>query len=189
MTGVPYDELILQFSTTENIWSWKPPFFPNWGSAVIRLGTHSPFSHVDMELPGGYLLGSSNSPNAPVISGNPQGVAVRPSNYAPFAIKKRMVIYTPLADSIRLAALSQNGKPFDGGILRQFISPTSYRLLDWRDTRQWFCSELIVWAMELSGFWYPRHVVQWPRKLITPIDILILMLFDKRWTNMETFWG
>ena len=183
------DKLVLQFSTTHNIWTWCPPFFPNWGSVVIRRGTHSPFSHVDMVLPGGYLLGASDSPNAPVLSGNPRGVAVRPADYAPFAIKRRMVIQTPLADDIRLAAIAQNGKPFDGGIIRAFLSPSSYRKLDWYDTGQWFCSELVVWAMELSGFWTPSMVRQWPKKLITPIDILILLLFDARWTNMETFWN
>jgi hypothetical protein len=59
-----------------------------WQSAVIRRICHSPFSHLDVVLPDGNLLGSSDSPKAPHIEGNPRGVAVRPPEYQEFGIRR-----------------------------------------------------------------------------------------------------
>ena len=74
------DRLAIQFSTSKA-----------WQSAVIRTVTHSPFSHVSIVLPDGTLLDSSDSPDAPVISGNPRGVAIRPSDYEAFGIKRQAI--------------------------------------------------------------------------------------------------
>jgi hypothetical protein len=182
------NQVVLQFSTTASIWTWRPPFYPNWASVVIRRMSHSPFSHVDLELPNGSLLGASNSPKAPIISGNPRGVAIRPNNYELYGFRRRMIIDTNLAQYIHLAALSQIGKPFDNSALRGFLSDKLPGNRDWRDPEQWFCSELIVWALELAGFWHPLKATVWPKNRISPSDIFMVLLFDRRWSNRETFW-
>jgi hypothetical protein len=63
---------------------------------------HSPFSHVDFVLSDGNLLGASDQgPHSPVITGNPCGVAIRPSDYQVFGPGKcTAVIQTDKADLI-----------------------------------------------------------------------------------------
>ena len=61
-------------------------------SRLIAMACRSPFSHVDIVLPDGNLLGASDSPDAPVLEGNPKGVAIRPPNYQPFAIRRQALI-------------------------------------------------------------------------------------------------
>ena len=180
-------EIVLQFSTTKNSWGWRPPFFPNWASWAIRHMSHSPFSHVDMEIPGVGLLGASDSPKALVISGNASGVAVRPDDYEDYGRKFRMVIETPLADDIRAWAMTQLGKPFDDSALYGFLSDALPGQRDWRVADSWFCSELVVWAFEVAGYW-PSVPQVWPKNRISPSDMLMLFLFDTRWINRNTFW-
>lgn len=168
----------LQFSTTVNSWG-------NRWSWVIRHLSHSPFSHVDIELPDGSLLGSSDSPNASVVSGNPRGVAIRPNNYEQYGYRRRVVLDTDC--DIVGAALTQLGKPFDNSALSGFISDKLPIYRDWRAEDRWFCSELVAWALEQSGFW-GKIIAIWPKSRISPPDLLMILLFDLRWTNRETFW-
>jgi hypothetical protein len=182
------DTIIIQFSTTVNSWSWLPPFFLNWASWVIRHMSHSPFSHVDLELEDGTLLGASDSPDAPVLAGNPRGVAIRPNDYEQYGRRCRMIIRTNKANAIRAAARTQLGKPFDNSALRGFLSdamPPGER--NWKDPTAWFCSELVVWAFIEGGYWQDLRV--WPKNRISPSDIFMLMLFDPNWINKNTFWG
>ena len=179
--------IILQFSTTTNTWQWKPPFFPNWASVAIRRMTHSPFSHVDFELPDGSLLGASDSPKAPVIKGNPRGVAIRPSDYEDFGLRRHMFLETEKADAILAFAMDQLGKPFDNTALRSFLSDALPGERDWHNPDTWFCSEMVVCALEDGGFWSPVPA-QWPKNRMSATDILMLLLFDPRWTNRATFW-
>jgi hypothetical protein len=184
------DEIAIQFSTTKNSVSWWPPFFPNWSSWVIRHMCHSPFSHCDMVVPEG-LLGASNSPKAPVITGNPGGVAIRPFNYEDFGAKYRMIIATPKADAIRAVWKSQLGKPFDGAALKGFLSdkpPTDPVARNWRATDKWFCAEGIAWAFEEGQYWLAPPTV-WPKTRISPSDLLMIFLFDPNWSNRDTFWS
>ena len=123
MTG----SVVLQFSTTVNS-------IANWYSILIRRICHSPFSHVDLVLPDGGLLGASDSPNTPVLEGNPRGVAVRPPDYEEFGLRCQAIIETPAADAVIAAARSQLGKPFDGGALDAFLSAFDVGAVDnWRD--------------------------------------------------------
>ncbi len=173
-------EIAIQFSTTVNSLS-------NWASIVIRHMSHSPFSHVDLEMADGSLLGSSDSPEAPVLSGNPRGVAIRPANYEDYGRRCRMVITTPLADAIREVAKSQLGKPFDNSALYGFFSDALPSERDWHISDTWFCSELVVWAFESAGYWRPSPAV-WPKNRISPSDMLMIFLFDPNWRNRDTFW-
>jgi hypothetical protein len=181
------DQVVLQFSTTKNSFSWWPPFFPNWASWIIRHMSHSPFSHIDMELPDGTLLGASDSPKAPVVSGNPRGVAIRPADYEDYGAKYRMVIKTTKADAIFAAAKSQLGKPFDNSALKGFLSDALPGRRDWGATDAWFCSELAVWAFLTGRYWEPIPGI-WPKNRVSPSDMLLIFLFDPNWINRETFW-
>jgi|SRR5215831_15739555 len=194
------DQLIVQFSTTawflEPPHRWVPPSgllkllrmrWENKFSWVIRKACHSPFSHMDFVLPGteGYLLGSSNmGAGSPHVTGNPCGVAVRPSNYQPWGARRRMIIRTDKADAILTAAMTQLGKPFDNSALYQFIGKWPTR--DWRDHGQWFCAELCLWATETGNYWNRKLI--WPKNRGSPTDYLLLFLFDDNFVNWETFW-
>ena len=149
--------------------------------------SHGPFSHVDILLPDGNLLGASDSPKAPVIVGNPRGVAIRPPTYQPFGLKLTMVIATPRAKYIRALAMTQLGKPFDNGALNGFLSDAMPGARNWRDPTVWFCSELVMWAFELSGYWGGILSV-WPKNRISPGDMTMIFLFDTNWTNRDKFW-
>jgi hypothetical protein len=100
------DRLIIQFSTAAPDWRFErtPELFKkfpinllfnkNWGSGLIRRANHSPFSHVDMVMKDGTLIGASDSPNAPCIHGNKRGVAQRPFDYQEFSYRRQMIIAT-----------------------------------------------------------------------------------------------
>ena len=173
--------ITLQFSTTQSS-------LGNWASALIRRMTHSPFSHVDIVTPDGHLLGASDSPDAPVIEGNPRGVAIRPQHYQAFGYRRRMIIQTGKAPPIYQAAYSQIGKPFDGDALQDFISDSFPGYRDWRDTGHWFCAELAVWAFETGGYWLPMTELPWPKNRVSPSDLFLIFLMDANWLNRETFW-
>jgi hypothetical protein len=175
------DTVTIQFSTTENSWS-------NRWSWVIRHMCHSPFSHVDIELPDGSLLGASDSPKAPVLAGNPRGVAIRPNNYENYGYRRRMVIKTDKADAIIAFAMVQLGKPFDSSAIKSFWSDARPGTRDWQNPIAWFCSELVISCFDESGYWQPRLKV-WPKNRISPSDIFMLFLFDSNWTNRDIFWA
>lgn len=193
------DRLILQFSTAAPDWKYKklPRFFKrwpvsmmfnkNWGSGLIRRACHSPFSHVDMVLKDGALLGASDSPWAPHTHGNPRGVASRPFDYQKFAYRRQMVLATDRADDIRRIWATQLGKSFDSGALRNFINDSFPGERDWRLTDSWFCAEGVVWAMEVGHFWGPQQL-RWPKNRVSPTDILMMCINDPRWLNRDTFW-
>lgn len=191
------DQLVIQFSTTQPDWRQFSPAVlrgwplnllldKNWASGLIRRSCHSPFSHVDLQLEDGNLLGASDFPTAPVIRGNPSGVAIRPPNYQKYGYRRRMILATHRADDIRAIACTQVGKKFDNGALRGFLADRFPGERDWRLDDCWFCAELIVWAMEVGQFWEQRLV--WPKNRVSPTDILLLCLTDSRWINRDTFW-
>jgi hypothetical protein len=193
------NRLILQFSTAAPDWKYKhlPRFckrWPismlfnkNWGSGMIRRANHSPFSHVDILMKDGSLVGASDSPWAPYIHGNPRGVASRPMDYQLFAYRRQMVLETDRAEDIRRMVITQLGKSYDGGSLKDMISDKFPGDRDWRLTDSWFCSELAAWAMETGHFWGPQQL-RWPKNRVSPTDLLLMCIHDERWLNRDTFW-
>jgi hypothetical protein len=179
MTG----NLVLRFSTSENT-------LANWTSAVIRRMCHSQFSHVDLLLSDGNLLGASDQgPHAPFIVGNPEGVAIRPPNYQRFGYRRDMIIETDRADDIIAAAKSQLGKPFDPSALWGFLDDKPPGVRDWRNITHWFCAEHSTWSCEEGGLWLPlikQLIISKDR--VTPADLILLFATDPRWINRETFW-
>lgn len=192
------DQLVIQFSTTQPDWRRFSPsglrgwpfnllFDKNWASGLIRRSCHSPFSHVDIQLEDGNLLGASDFPTAPVIKGNPRGVAIRPPNYQRFGYRRCMILATHRADDIRAIACTQIGKKFDNGALRGFISDKFPGERDWRLDDCWFCGELVAFALEVGGFW-TRPLI-WPRNRVSPTDLILVLLMDERFINADRFWA
>lgn len=110
--------ITLQFSSRRLIGSW-----------LIRQFTWSNYSHVDIVLPDGRLLGSR-------LFG---GVSIQP----PGRFKETILVQVDAPYEVINAALTQVGKPYDlaavfGIIIRR----------DWQSTDKWFCSELVAWSFE-----------------------------------------
>lgn len=169
------DHIHFQFSTSTA-----------WQSAVIRKLCHSPFSHIDLLLEDGNLLGASDHPDAPVIEGNPRGVAIRPPDYQEFGIRRVAILKTDRYDRVTELSRSQLGRPFDGGALYDFISDLFPGARDWRFPDSWFCAELFAWVLEESGFW--RRSFIWPKNRVSPTDLLLALSLDDRFVNADTFW-
>lgn len=140
-------DLQLQFSTEDGIGSW-----------LIREWTWWDYSHVDLVLPSGRLLGAR-------LSG---GVQIRPPHYKNFSKTLRGTVTLPDEDgrSVIAAAAAQVGKPYDW---RAILNFGLHR--DWRNTRSWFCSELVAWSFE-QGHW-PLLNPAVPRERITPRDLAL----------------
>jgi hypothetical protein len=165
----------LQFSrSTENI------------SKLIAWACRSPFSHVDYVMANGNLLGASDSPHAPFIEGNPCGVAIRPPDYQPFAIRRIAHLYVPTRVEARFDELmrSQLGKPFDSRAMHAVFKPDNMGQRDWKDTTAWFCSEFKTWGSEESGMLDVLPLVSKDR--VTPADYLLIV--SHLVSNAETFW-
>jgi hypothetical protein len=159
----------------------------DWTSGIIRRLCHSPFSHVDYIVPEG-LLGASDSPNIPIITGNPHGVAIRPTNYHLFGIRRRAIITcsTDVAAKFDATMRSQLGKPFDDKAVHAFLSDPDDEITqarDWRTVDQWFCSELKTWGLETAGLWPFNLIVA--KNHVDPADLLLLL---NPFIDTLTFW-
>ena len=164
--------LCIQFSTCQpETWLGRHIGFPFDPSSSIRRATRSPYSHVDFILFDGCCLGASDSPDAPVVMGNPRGVAIRPPNYQAFGIRRRAYIDTPRADAIIQRATGQLNKPFDHGALKfRHMFSDSFGDRNWRDPGQWYCAELGMWCCEEEHLWPFELVIQKDR--VTAADFL-----------------
>lgn len=148
-------DLLLQFSrAAPPTWSemWRDKIVKDASICICRI-THSPFSHVDLVLDDGNLLGASDNPYAPVLEGNARGVAVRPPNYQKFAIRRiaRLHAAQPVKADFVSFCKQQIGKPFDNSALsiREFLSP-EFSNRDWREDKAWYCAEMLGRAVEVS---------------------------------------
>jgi hypothetical protein len=121
------------------------------------------------------LLGASDNPNAPVVFGNPRGVAVRPINYQRFSIRRDAVIET--TDDVKARfekfAFAQVGKPFDSTALKlkTFLGMSFER--DWRADNKWYCAEMVGRDVEVSGllsYEYPGV-----KNRMTAADLLVYL--------------
>lgn len=172
---------------------------------------HSYFSHVDFVLPmeivaewcqrpliemkniyGDYaLLGASQNPNGPVIVGSPNGVAIRPSDYQSFGIRRRVILKTDRANDVLAFLHDQISKPFDKGALspRIFLSDPFYgdvESRDWRHPDKWFCAELAVCALEDGGYWGKGIKLPIKKNRVTPADFHLMLMMDRNVINRET---
>jgi len=155
-------------------------------SLLIAKACRSQFSHVDALLEDGNLLGASDSPKAPVVAGNPGGVAIRPPNYQPFAIRRIAHIYVPQRVEAKFYDLlhSQLGEPFDNSAMHAVFSGRPDTGRNWKDEDAWFCSELKAWALEEAGAFDVPPLISKDR--VTPPDLLLMI--SHLVSNAETFW-
>lgn len=119
---------------------------------LIEWYTWSEYSHVDLVLPDGNLLGSR-------FIG---GVKIR----KPRKFKRELSVVIHNIDEQNIIELlqSQIGKPYDHfGIIG--IPLRSRR---WQDEDSWFCSELIAWAFDKNG----TPLVNSNSYRVTPRDLL-----------------
>lgn len=155
-------------------------------SLLIAHAVRGQFSHCDIVLPDGNLLGASNSPHAPVISGNPGGVAIRPPDYQPFAIRRqaKLLCSEKVEANFIEKAMSQLGEPFDESAMHAVFSDVPDFGRDWRDGSAWFCTEHIAWSLEEAGFFMYQLLISKGR--VTPSDLLLII---NPWIiNTDTFW-
>src|SRR5215831_15818131 len=177
------DEVVLRFSRCAPLTikeRWQQGQWVDYSLWICRL-THSPFSHVDLVLDDGSLLGASDNPYAPFISGNPRGVAIRPCDYQRFAVRRQGCLKTTPERKKRFHdyCMEQLGKPFDSSALKPstFLSP-NFEERDWRTPDRWFCAELLGRATEVAP------LLDWPipgiKNRITPADLILLLapLYD-----------
>lgn len=166
-------ELLYQFSTS-----------PALASRIIRILTCSPFSHVDLVLPGEGLLGVSGK-----WRDDPGGVRIRPFDAWPYLYPPKVArvrcseaVFTKTIDYVR----GQIDKPFDNKALYAFLKDRAgIRTPDrnWRDPSAWFCSEVQARGAEWGGlFSYP--LIQ-PKHIISPNTFLVYL--NPYITNVEDF--
>ena len=106
---------------------------PGLVGQVIRTATWSEWDHVSFVAPGGTLLSA--------LPG--RGVTLAPRTAG--AVWQRFEIGSPSA--IYRRALGQIGKPYDWSAV---IGIGLHR--DWREEDSFFCSELVAWAFEVTGW-------------------------------------
>jgi hypothetical protein len=145
-------------------------------SGVIRRLTHSQFSHVDFLLPDGLLGVSGVDPSISDLG----GVLIRPFGCWPYLTKPKVARINcsdETADKVIAAAKTQLGKPFDNSAMWGMLNDQAEEKIkgtarNWRDPSQWFCSELVAWAMETGGLFPYKLAVMKSR--VSPADVLLL---------------
>jgi hypothetical protein len=157
-----------------------------FASAVIRRLTHSPFSHIDIVLPGEGLLGVSG-PYPHDIG----GVRVRQFNPWPYMSEPKVARLQCSEEVARKTiewGRSQIGVPFDNGALYHFLRDRgglSVEGRNWREPAQWFCSEFVIRAVEIGGLFPYKLVVT--KDVISPGDTLLLFNPYMPQANIEEF--
>lgn len=170
-------QIVIQFSTSTA-----------WQSKLIRRLCHGPFSHVDLVLPDGNLLGASDQgPGSPCLVGDACGVAIRPPHYQQFYIRRNAVLEADagIVEAVIGAALSQVGKPFDSAALEPATFFTDEITRDWSLPTMWFCAELTAWYLVEGRFWPKRPLFMFNR--FAPMDIIHRFDFDPRFINRDQF--
>lgn len=147
-------QITIQFSAQNDI-----------GSDVIKIFEHGLYSHVDVVMPDGSLLGARSDK----ILGIPAGVYIRPNTYANFSAAKRITIECADEEKSKFYefANDQIGKPYDETAILAFAANR-----DWRNPDSWFCSEMGAAALEASGILL--HPLATTVNKITPEDLLLV---------------
>lgn len=133
-----------------------------FSSDLIALGGAGDFSHCDIVLDDGTLLGARSDE----VGGQPAGVRIRPPNYVK-TWTHQVLVEIPCTDEQKAAALSfahaQLGKPYDKLAIVAFVVGR-----DWRREDAWFCSELGARVGEVGGFFAEMYT---PANKISPVSL------------------
>lgn len=144
----------LQFTAENSLLSW-----------AIRYLSAGPYSHVDSILPDGRLLGARTDS----VGGAPPGVQIRTPDYNKFSsVALVELVATPAQElAFRSFEMAQVGKPYDDTAIWGFAADR-----DWREPDSWFCSELILAALEEAG-WCPR--LDFPANKVPPVALYLIV--------------
>lgn len=134
--------LMLQFSTQRTLGSW-----------LIRKFTWSDYSHVDIVLPDGRLLGAMSD-----------GVAIREPYPCDRVARYKLDIPMISHDLAKIFAEDQLGKDYDWPAIFGMIIRNN-----WQQPDRWFCSELVAWAFQQAG----SPLINDQGHRITPRDLLL----------------
>jgi uncharacterized protein YycO len=112
-------------------------------SRAISWFSSGHFSHVDIVLPDGKLLGARSD-----AAGGVKGVAIRNAAYEKW---NKVVIFNVFGTpkQVKTAydiALAQVGKPYDHTAILGFMMNRA-----WMDSDAWYCSELVMAALQQAG--------------------------------------
>ena len=169
-------EIVVQCSRAAPV-GWLAEHFQLFDTShwIARL-SHSPFSHGDLRLDNGDLLGSSNSKNSPYIAGNPAGVAIRPPDYQKFRLRvdARIEATAEQKAAFEQFCRDQLGKPFDSEALRfrTFLSG-DFHDRDWREPSKWYCWEMIACATKHANLLRRPLVIV--KNRVTSADWLLMV--------------
>jgi hypothetical protein len=156
-------EVCLQFSTSTA-----------WTSAIIRRLTQSPFSHVDIILPGEGLLGVSGPDRGIKDKG---GVLIRPFDCWPYLCPPKVARVQCSEEQARRGiewGRGEIGKPFDNAALYSFLRdraglPKLGRV--WRDPSMWYCSEYGLRFWEVAKLFAYQLIT--PKDCVSPNTLLV----------------
>lgn len=133
-------------------------------SDLIALGGAGDFSHVDIVLDDGTLLGARSDS----VGGAPPGVQIRTPRYARWS--HQVLIDMPCTPEQKAAALDfayqQLGKPYDLLAIAAFVVGR-----DWRSDDSWFCSELAARVGEVAGVFAQMYS---PANKIAPVPLSLV---------------
>ena len=112
-------------------------------SLFIELKGGGPYSHVDIVLLDGMLLGARSDS----VGGQPPGVRIRPPDYEDWEHVAQIAIdCTPAQEALAYDfAHTQLGKPYDNTAIIGFIFNRN-----WREDDSWICSELAIAMIEVA---------------------------------------
>lgn len=140
----------------------------SWSSDLIAWLGADPrhgFSHVDLVLPDGNLLGARSDK----VGGKPPGVQIRRQGYERW---RSRVVFEIVCGDLEASlfyneAHAQVGKPYDHTAIAAFVANR-----DWRDTDAWFCSELAMHCLEFAGLCPTLYA---PENKIHPTEAAIIV--------------
>jgi cell wall-associated NlpC family hydrolase len=112
------------------------------GSLAIRTFTWSAWSHVD-------LLDVSSGQPLLIGAVAPKGVVIEPLSYRLQHASRAALVEFKVGRTAAVleAARSQIGKPYDWTGVAGLVT----RSRDWQGEEDWFCSELVAWAIAQGG--------------------------------------
>jgi hypothetical protein len=125
-------QLKAQFVLGKDLSSWAISWFGGGG-----------YSHVDLVMPDGGLLGARSD----WIKGIHPGVMIRPPDYEKWKVKTvvaKEVSQLQFDQAIAIAK-KQLFKPYDMTAIWGFATGR-----DWRNLDEWFCSELLMYVFETA---------------------------------------
>jgi len=139
---------------------------PAWTSRLIEWFGGGLYSHVDVFLANGMLIGARSDF---IPKGTPAGVQIRPPDYLKGQASKILSLEVSSAEagSFYSFLLLQKGKPYDRIAILGFATGR-----DWRSKDSWFCSELVAAALEEAGI--APHLAFTPNK-ISPNGLALIL--------------